>query len=87
MTFLDRWAYNVGAGYRQLYYVVNDQGIDEMYGSFGVQIPIARSTYLDAAATGGMRGTTDQGLIREVFARLSFSISIGENWFRPFKRD
>lgn len=86
-TTLDRWAYNIGAGYRQLYYVVNDQGIDEMYGSFGVQIPIARSTYLDAAATGGMRGTTDKGLIREVFARLSFSISIGENWFRPFKRD
>jgi hypothetical protein len=86
-TFLDRWAYNIGAGYRQLYYVVNDQGIDEIYGSFGVQLPVARSTYFDAAVTGGMRGTTSQGLIQEVFARLSFSISIGENWFRPFKRD
>lgn len=84
---LDRWAYNLGAGYRQLYYVVNDKGIDEMYGSFGIQIPIARSTYLDAAITGGTRGTTDNGLIREMFAHLSFSISIGENWFRPFRRD
>lgn len=86
-SFLDRWAYNIGFGYNQQNYVVYNQDIDEMYASFGVQIPIARNAYLDAAMTGGTRGTTTNGLARELFARFSFSASIGETWFKPFKRD
>ena len=86
-SFLDRWAYNVGAGFNQQYYVVNGQGIDELYASFGFQAPVARNTYIDAAITGGMRGTTNSGLMQELFARLSFTISVGETWFQPFKRD
>ncbi len=86
-SFLDRCAYNFGAGFNQQYYVVNNQNIDEMYASFGIQAPVARNTYIDAAITGGMRGTTNSGLMQELFARLSFTISIGETWFQPFKRD
>lgn len=86
-SFLDRWAYNFGVGFNQQYYVVNKQNIDEMYASFGVQAPVARNAYIDMALTGGMRGTTENNLMRELFARISFSISIGETWFQPFKRD
>lgn len=86
-SFLDRWAYNFGVGYNQQNYVVYNQEIDEMYASFGVQLPIARNAYLDGAMTGGTRGTTANGLARELFVRFSFSASIGETWFKPFKRD
>lgn len=83
----DRWAYNFGAGYNQQYYVINGTGIDEYYASVGTEAPISNNAYLDLALTAGSRGTTTNNLLKESFFRLSFTIGIGENWFKPFKRE
>lgn len=83
--YIDKVQFNVGAGWNQLYYSVNGIDIDEYYGSFGMQIPIAGSAMIDLALQGGMRGNTE--LVRELFLRCGFSVSAGEVWFKPFIRE
>ncbi|MES2765376.1 MAG: hypothetical protein V4642_05890 [Bacteroidota bacterium] len=85
-SYFDKVGYGIGGGFKQLYYQVNGESIDELYGSFGLQLPIAGAAELDAALTGGIRGTTNAGLVEELFMRASFSVSIGETWFKPFAR-
>lgn len=83
--YIDKMQFNVGGGWNQLYYTVNGIEIDEMFGSFGMQMPLAGSAMIDLAVQGGIRGTTD--LVRELFLRCGFSVSIGEVWFKPFIRE
>ena len=83
--YIDKVQFNFGAGWNQLYYSVNGIDIDEYYGSFGLQLPIAGSAMIDLALQGGMRGNTE--LVRELFLRCGFSVSAGEVWFKPFIRE
>jgi hypothetical protein len=86
-TFLQTLGYSIGAGYHQQYYQIAGRGIDEIYGSVGIQIPVARRVFFDLAATIGVRGTTDNNLLRETFGRFTFSVNVGEIWFQPFLRE
>jgi hypothetical protein len=86
-SFFDALNYNIGAGYHEQYYRVNNVGINELYATLGIGIPITRRSFLDAAVIGGVRGTTDNNLLRETFLRLSFTVNIGEIWFQPFFRE
>jgi hypothetical protein len=83
--YIDKVQFNIGAGWNQLYYALSDIGIDEYYGSFGMQLPIAGTAIIDLAVQGGMRGNAD--LVRELFLRCGFSVSAGEVWFKPFIRE
>jgi len=87
--YLDRVTYNLGGGYRELYYIVNNQAINEYYVSVGGGFPLLNfgSSFIDVSLAIGSRGTDSNGLIREIFGRLTFDISIGEIWFKPFKRE
>ena len=85
-TFLDRTTFMIGGGYKNKYLIVQDTPINEYYGSFGLSAPLVGFAKLDAAFTFGSRGTTDNGLIRENFFRMTFSLSIGDVWFIPFRR-
>ncbi len=85
--FESRVGFNLGVGYQQLYYSVMGTDINEMYGSFGMQIPVSYSAMLDVALTGGSRGVASNGALRELFMRFGFSASIGEIWFQPFARE
>lgn len=84
---LDRIDYKFGAYYRELYYEVAGNPIDEIGFSVGGRVPWQNSMYSDIALTFGTRGGTNDGLIREYFGRLVVDISIGETWFRPFRRE
>lgn len=86
-TFLQTLGYSIGAGYHQQYYQIAGRGIDEVYGSVAVQIPVARRVFFDLAATIGIRGTTENNLLRETFGRFTFSVNVGEIWFQPFLRE
>ncbi|PKL79667.1 MAG: hypothetical protein CVV25_07295 [Ignavibacteriae bacterium HGW-Ignavibacteriae-4] len=83
---LDSWGYSLGANIKNNYFQVNGVAINEFSGSFGFTIPIRGTAELDAAFTIGQRGTTDNGLIKESFGKLSINISIGDTWFQPFNR-
>lgn len=83
----ERIDYKVGLSYKQLYYEVLGNQITEMSGSFGMQIPWNQSLLTDLSFTAGMRGTNNNGLVREYFFRFDINVSIGEIWFIPFRRD
>jgi hypothetical protein len=83
----DRITYNLGFCYKQLYYKVAGSGIDEYFGAFGVNVPLAGSAIIDAAINIGKRGTSQNNLINEYFGRIMIDVSIGETWFKPFKRE
>jgi len=86
-TFFERISYNFGAGYHQQYYQIGSTGIDEVYGTFGMDIPLTRRSYVGVSVMAGSRGTTDNGLVRELFGRASFTVNIGEIWFQPFFKE
>jgi long-subunit fatty acid transport protein len=85
--YLDKITYNFGLGYKELYYKINGVDINEIYGSFGLNLPLTESAIIDASFTLGRRGSSDDKLVQELFGRLTIDISIGETWFKPFKRE
>jgi len=86
-TVLDRTTLMIGGGYKQKYISVQGTDINEYYGSFGFSAPLVGFARFDAAFTFGVRGTIDNGLIKENFGRLTISLSIGDIWFQPFRRN
>jgi len=84
---LDKINYNIGFGYRELYVNTYGNDISEYYGTFGMDIPVVGTAMVNFAISIGSRGTTNSGLVRELFGRLTVDLSIGETWFKPFKRD
>ncbi|TAL70760.1 MAG: hypothetical protein EPN82_01310 [Bacteroidetes bacterium] len=85
--FLDKINYNFGFGYRELYFNTYGNDINEYYGSFGMDMPVIGSAMVNFALTFGSRGTTNAGLVRELFGRLTVDLSIGEIWFVPYRRN
>ncbi len=86
-NFLDKITYNFGVGYKQLYYNVNNQDINEYYGSIGFDIPVVGTTLINSAFTFGVRGKNSGNNISETFFRMNINLSLGETWFKPFKQE
>jgi len=84
--FLDRINYKVGIYYQKLYYKINSKNINEFALSFGGEAPLGSGGVLDIAFVFGKRGNLQNNLINNYFGRLFVDISIGEIWFKPFKR-
>lgn len=77
---------SAGLGYNEQYYVVNGQEINELFASIGAQFPLTSRVNADIGISGGMRGTTDNGLFQDSFLKFSFAVSVGDTWFIPFDR-
>ncbi|MBL7997836.1 MAG: hypothetical protein JNL32_04265 [Candidatus Kapabacteria bacterium] len=84
-AYFDRVAFSIGGGMRQLYFKVDGVAISEFYGSFGMQLPFGGAAMVDASINAGIRGAAN--LLREEFIRFNVSMSVGETWFVPFKRE
>ena len=84
-SMLKRTNLFAGLGYKQSYLNISGQNINEYFASFGFSLPITRNTFFDASVVVGQRGNTDNGLVKEQFAKFNFNIGIGENWFKPYK--
>lgn len=82
----DRMNYRLGAYFTDLYYTIDNNPIQEYAITGGLTSPLKGSAEVDVAIAVGIRGTTNNNLIRELFARMSFNVSIGETWFQPFNR-
>ncbi|MFH1051346.1 MAG: hypothetical protein V1779_10520 [bacterium] len=86
-NFADKITYNFGIGLKQLYYQVKDNQINDIYASFGMNIPVVGTSIIDATITFGNRGMSSSGLVNEYYGRLSIDISIGETWFKPLRSE
>mgnify|MGYP000860881545 CR=1 FL=1 len=85
--YLDKVTYNFGIGYNDLYYQIAGNNLTEYFASFGMKMPIVGTAFIDAAFVLGTRGTNDPNLVKEYFGRMIIDISIGETWFKPFRRE
>lgn len=86
-NYLDRITYNFGAAFRELYYKIAGENINEIMFSFGMDAPVIGTTMLHSSITIGHRAVASSGLIKEYFGRLNVDLSIGEVWFKPIKRE
>lgn len=84
--FLDRINYKAGIYYQKLYYKINNHTLNEYGFSLGGEVPLGSGGVLDIATVFGKRGKLENSLMNEYFGRLFIEISIGEIWFKPFKR-
>ena len=84
---IDRWTFRTGVWYEQTYYSLAQGDINEMGVSLGANVPFSPTGRLGSGAGAdiglefGMRGTTDNGLTREMFGKLSVELAISEFWF------
>lgn len=86
-SFFGRTAYRLGA-YMEQSYVNPAPDFDLITYALtgGVSLPaIFSGTRIDLNVEVGTRGTTDQGLVRDLFYRFSASVNIGERWFEQRK--
>lgn len=90
-TGFDNWVFRLGGYYDQSYYRIGTEGIDQMGMTLGLGIPLTAvsglnvGTNLDIAAELGMRGATDNGKTKEMFAKLHLQFSVSELWFQRLR--
>lgn len=85
--FLARTAYRLG-GYMERSYVdpTSTFNLITYAVTGGISLPALFSgTRIDLNMEVGTRGSTDQGLVRDLYYRFSASVNIGERWFEQRK--
>jgi hypothetical protein len=80
-SFMSRLAYRAGISYNQANYIVNGTGINELFLTGGVGLPIGPDSRLNIGFQAGTRGSTSNNLQRDTIFRLSLSVSASEMWF------
>jgi hypothetical protein len=98
-SFIERTQYRLGIRYNETPLKYNNTALNEFGMSFGLGLPITRSSYSQSNYTSvttfhvgveyGNRGTTDNNLIKENFTNIFIGISImpsrADRWFRKRK--
>jgi len=88
----DRWTFRFGGFMENTYYALPGGNIDQMGLSLGFGLPLTTfnrlnaNTAIDVALQVGTRGTTDNGLTKEMFGRISVELAISELWFTRLRR-
>ena len=81
-------AYRAGLKYEKSYLMLSNQQINDFGISFGVGLPLYRSSStVNISAEVGQRGTTDNNLIKEKYAKLNLSVNLHDLWFIKRKFD
>ncbi|PVX50795.1 hypothetical protein C7377_1111 [Balneicella halophila] len=79
--FFDRISYRAGLYYENSNLEINGTQLRDYGVTAGLGIPV-RSSYMNLALELGTRGTTDNNLVKEKFARISVSFTLFEAWFQ-----
>ena len=80
--------YRVGAYTDNTYLSLRNQQLQENVLSFGFGFPLRRSgSLLNISAEVGKRGTTEEGLIEDNFARFKLGLVLSDIWFIKRKFD
>ena len=86
--FWERTNYRFGLKFAKSYVEVNNEQLKKFGISFGLGLPLKRSSStMNSAVEFGRIGTTDKNLIQENYVQISFGISIYERWFFKKKYD
>ncbi len=81
-SYFNRVAYRAGLKYERTYLIFGSQQINDFGISFGVGLPVYRSnSSLNVSAEFGRRGTKDNNLVVENYAKLNFSVNLYDLWF------
>jgi hypothetical protein len=86
-TYFSQISYRLGAFVNLSYLKINNQSINEFFGTGGFSLPISSAggeAKINIALEVGIRGTTSSSLQRDVITRLTASLSASELfWFIP----
>jgi len=86
---LRRWTYRAGFRYNTYYMQLNKRQIDDKVITCGVGFPLRRGSLseLDLGLEFGQRGTTQKGLIRENYFKISIGLNLfgADEWFMKRK--
>ncbi len=81
-SMLQRTRFRAGVEFERLPFVLNNTQVDDLGINFGASIPVHSMSLLNLAVKVGTRGTTDNGLVRENYFKVSLGVSINDNsWF------
>ena len=80
-SYLKRVTYRAGLRYQMTPFQVNDTQISDMGVSLGFSLPMSSLSSLNLAFEAGIRGTTDNSLVRENYFRGTLGIGFNDRWF------
>lgn len=81
-SYIDKIAYRAGIKYENSYLMLNNQQIKDFGISFGVGLPVYRSnSTINISAELGKRGTKNNNLILENYAKINLSVNLYDLWF------
>lgn len=81
-SYFNRVAYRAGVKYEQSYLMLDGQQINDLGISFGIGLPVYRSnSTINISAELGRRGTKENNLVLENYAKLNFSVNLYDLWF------
>ncbi len=81
-SMFQRTRFRAGLEYERLPFVLNNTQVNDLGINFGASIPVHTLSLLNLAVKVGTRGTTDNGLVRENYFKVSLGVSINDNsWF------
>lgn len=87
-SFVNRVAYRFGFKYEQSYHSFAGNQINDFGISFGVGLPIYRSaSTINIGGELGRRGTKDNNLVLENYAKVNLSVNLHDIWFMKRKID
>jgi hypothetical protein len=81
-NYFNRIVYRAGIRFEETGLNINNEAINEFGISFGVGLPAGNNfSNANLGIEYGQRGTTNSGLIKENFLKLSISLSLNDKWF------
>jgi hypothetical protein len=87
-SYFNRIVYRAGIRFEESGLNIDNEAINEFGISFGVGLPAGNNfSNANLGIEYGQRGTTNSGLIKENFLKLSISLSLNDKWFVQRKFD
>ena len=88
LKYFQRCSYRLGFRYDTGYFTVKGYPIDDMRISMGMGFPVkkTRST-INVSLEAGQRGTTQMGMLRERYSKMTVAFSFHDYWFVKRKID
>jgi len=77
----EQMSFRVGFSYEETQYTFNGININTMAVHGGVTLPFGDINLIDISFSAGVRGTTDNNLVKEEFISGAFTLTLGELWF------